>query len=84
MDIDAAECGCEPGSVIPSDYCYNRTNDGVKPSWPIFFELVGDGEYRFLGRDYPYNGPRWHHPKGGGEPRQVAVWVNGVQAEAAE
>ena len=47
-------------SVIPSDYCYNRINDGIKLSWPTLFEYVKDGEYRCLGENYPYNGDIYH------------------------
>jgi hypothetical protein len=77
QDRVAAECGCDPGTVNPAHYCYNRVDDGAPAAGPIFLEYAGDNEYRFLGRDHPYNGRRWRYPKGG-EPRQVGVWVGGV------
>jgi hypothetical protein len=36
----------------------------------------GPGLYRFVGREHPYNGPLWWHPKRG-ESRVVGVWVGG-------
>lgn len=52
--------GIKEGSVIPSDYCYNRVNDGIKLSWPTLFEQVATGRYRCLGENYPYNGDVYH------------------------
>ena len=49
-----------PGSIIPSDYCYNRINDGISLSKPALFEHVGTGRYRCLGENYPYNGTIYH------------------------
>lgn len=48
------------GSIIPSDYCYNRINDGIALSKPTLFEYLGTGEYRCLGEHYPYNGVIYH------------------------
>lgn len=47
-------------SIIPSDYCYNRINDGIKLSWPTLFEHIEYGRYRCLGEHYPYNGDIYH------------------------
>ncbi len=48
------------GSIIPSDYCYNRVNDGIALSKPTLFEYVEAGRYRCLGEHYPYNGSIYH------------------------
>lgn len=48
------------GSIIPSDYCYNRINDGIALSKPTLFEYVEAGRYRCLGDGYPYNGNIYH------------------------
>ena len=48
------------GSIIPSDYCYNRINDGIALSKPTLFEYVDRGQYRCLGERYPYNGDIYH------------------------
>ncbi len=78
----ARDCGCAEKSVLPSDHCYDRTNDGISPDLPAMFLHCGRGLYRFVGRDYPYSGPQMHYPQGG-KPRQVAVWVNGVRTDTA-
>ena len=73
----AEACDCARGSVIPSDYCYDRINDGVRPAEHVpMFERIGRGLYKFLGRNYPYDGPLIHYPKDG-PPRQVGQWVKG-------
>lgn len=48
------------GSVIPSDYCYNRVNDGITLAKPTLFEYVEYGKYRCLGKNYPYDGIVYH------------------------
>lgn len=55
--------GTKEGSVIPSDYCYNRVNNGITLNKPAVFEFLGRGKYRCLGLAYPYNGPIYHKPK---------------------
>jgi hypothetical protein len=75
----ADECGCAKGSVLPSDHCYNRTNNGIRLENAPMFLHVGDersGLYRFVGLNYPYTGPLYHYPKGG-PPLQVGEWVAG-------
>lgn len=57
----------KPGSIIPSDYCYNRVNNGISLDKPALFEFLGKGKYRCLGSNYPYNGPIYHKPRGYGE-----------------
>lgn len=52
--------GITEGSIIPSDYCYNRVNDGITLAKPTLFEYVGTGRYRCLGVQYPYNGSIYH------------------------
>ena len=47
-------------SIIPSDYCYNRVNDGITLSKPTFFEYLGHNNYRCLGENYPYTGDIYH------------------------
>ena len=52
--------GITEGSIIPSDYCYNRVNDGITLAKPTLFEYVETGKYRCLGVQYPYNGSIYH------------------------
>lgn len=51
-------------SCIPSDYCYNRVNNGITLSNPTLFEYIGVGKYRCLGLNYPYNGKIYHRARG--------------------
>ena len=75
----AAECGCKMGSVLPSDHCYNRVNDGLPPDHTPMFVHEGKGLYRFIGKNAPYTGKRMHYPKGKNtQPRHVSDWELGV------
>ena len=67
-----------PSSVIPSDYCYNRWNHGVKEQPPILL-WVRTGEYRFIGPDQPWNGEVWGRPFGTSGDRVIGECVNGVR-----
>lgn len=62
--------GTNPTSVIPSDYCYNITNKGI-PFKTHLFEFLGAGDYKCLGKNYPYSGDiLWKGEK-------VGEWENG-------
>ena len=66
------------GSIIPSDYCYNRLNNGIKFEKHLhLFEYTDDKKYRYLGLDYPFCGKILHKCKGGFEV-VVGELVNGV------
>lgn len=70
--------GCNPGSIIPSDYCYNRINNGIDfENFLHIFEFMGNGMYKYLGENYPYSGTIFHKPKGGYEIA-IGKWSNGV------
>ena len=71
--------GRNKSSVIPSDYCYNRLNFGIDYNKNVhLFEFLGDGEYRYLGIDYPYNGKLYHKIKGTDNAAIVGEVVGGV------
>lgn len=56
--------------VIPSDYCYNMINAGIKFEHHLF-EYLGNSRYKVLGKDYLFVGPiLW---KG----RKVGEWQKG-------
>ena len=60
--------GCNPTSVIPSDYCYNRLNNGINyEKYLHLFEYTDSKTYRYLGLNFPYTGKIIHKPKGGCE-----------------
>jgi hypothetical protein len=86
-ELVSDECGCERSSVLLSDHCYNRTNNGIPSNNDPMFEHVEDPErsgfYRFLGRHAPYTGAQWHYPKGGA-PHIVGQWYRGTLTPIAE
>lgn len=56
--------GRTTGSVIPTDYCYNRFNNGIDFEKHLkIFEYVSRGKFRYLGKNYPYSGKVYHKPK---------------------
>ncbi|PVZ64530.1 McrB family protein [Pelagibaculum spongiae] len=71
---DALKHRIDKASVKPSDYCYNRAYK-TTPFTMLIFEYV-DGQYRFLGEDYPYSGKIFQKPKGKSE-KVVGQWVDG-------
>lgn len=75
--------GTKQGSIIPSDYCYNRVNNGITLKKPALFEFLGDGNYRCLGLYYPYNGSIYHKPKGQ-EEFIVGKCINGERIIASD
>ena len=71
--------GTNSGSIIPSDYCYNRTNKGIEfLKKPRLLFSLGDGMYECLGEDYPFNGPVYTCEKGSDKEIKVGVWENGT------
>jgi len=57
--------GRNTDSVIPSDYCYNRLNNGINhETQPHLFEYTSRKTYIYLGLNYPYTGKIYHKPKG--------------------
>lgn len=73
----------EKDSVLPSDYCYNRINNGITLNKPTVFEFLGKSRYRCLGAGYPYNGLIYHQPKGQIE-FVVGNCINGVREIAPD
>lgn len=70
--------GCNPSSIIPSDYCYNRLNNGIDfGNYLHIFEYLTRSSYKYLGENYPYNGKIYHKPRSGKEI-VVGEWVNGT------
>jgi hypothetical protein len=66
------------GSIIPSDYCYNRANKGIDfEKKPRLLEYLGDGMYKCLGEHYPYDKPVYTREKGAAEDVVVGRWENG-------
>lgn len=65
------------GNILPSDYCYNRYNKGLKGfEGPFLFEYLGPNQYKILGENYPYNGPISYKPRGENE-KIIGSWTAG-------
>jgi len=64
-----------PESVLPSDFCYNTTNKKLKFNKHLF-EHLSDGNYRYLGENYSYNG-LIYHKRSGGEQELIGEWKDG-------
>ena len=63
------------GSIIPSDYCYNRVNKGIEfHKKPRLFHFLGEGMYECLGENYLYTGDVENASDG----TVVGSWENGV------
>lgn len=69
--------GTNPASVLPSDYCYNRWNQGIARQQPLFVR-VGAGEYRYVGPDQPYTGLVFWRPKSSAADQVAGERVDGV------
>jgi hypothetical protein len=68
--------GTNPSSIIPSDYCYNRCNDGINFDKHIF-EYLGRNSYKYLGEGYSYTGEICHKPIGQMDEKIIGKWING-------
>lgn len=81
LDVDevlaAGGVSDKKGSILPTDYCYNRYNNGLGDfNGPHLFEYTEDGRFLVLGEGYPYTGNIFHKPKGQPE-RIVGSWDSG-------
>jgi hypothetical protein len=66
-----------PVSVIPSDYCYNRFNNGIGFTKHLFVYIT-KSTYKYVGENYAYTGLIFHKPKGFEEELVVGEWLNGT------
>ncbi|MFL0365274.1 DUF6998 domain-containing protein [Pseudobacillus sp. 179-B 2D1 NHS] len=71
--------GTNPDSVILSDYCYNRFNNGT-PFNKHLFLYINRNTYKYLEEHYPYTGLIFHKPKGSDEEIVIGEWRNGVSS----
>lgn len=71
--------GTNKKSIIPSDYCYNRSNKGDVWNNPLFFMYKKEKNrknYRVVGEGYPYTGPVYWRPRGS-EEKIIGECING-------
>ncbi len=67
------------GSIIPSDYCYDRANKGIDfNKKPRLFAFLGDGMYECLGENYPFTGTVYTREKCSKSECVVGAWENGI------
>ncbi len=80
-----AQKGINPESAYPTDYCYNRVNDGIindgiiDPERPAVFEYIGRGRFYCRGRGYSYSGLIFQRPKGAKKDEVVGCCKNGIR-----
>jgi len=69
-------------SIMPSDYCYNRTNEDKLQNKKLLdfniFEYIDKSVYKYLGENFAYNNDIIHHPKFG-RPYVIGYWRHGVR-----
>jgi len=75
-DMVSNKFGTDRSSILPSDYCYNRYNEGISFNKHLFV-MINRNEYKFVGEGYPYSGRVYWKPKGGKTELIVGEWRNG-------
>lgn len=78
-EIVRAKYDVKYGSIIPTDYCYNRYNFGVKKfkNSPHFFEYIERNKFKVIGDNQPYSGCIYHKRKDGEKEQIVGKWQKG-------
>ncbi|SEO08646.1 hypothetical protein SAMN04489762_3453 [Terribacillus saccharophilus] len=71
--------GTNPESVILSDYCYNRYNNGIDFNNHLF-EYINRSSYKYLGEGSAFTGLIFQRPKGHERETIVGEWINGVKS----
>ena len=72
IDQVEKEFGRKRRSIIPSDYCYNRINQGIAFTKHAF--IFTEGKYKFVDTDFAYSGSICADGK---KERVVGLWENG-------
>ena len=70
--------GVNTSSVVPSDFCYNRVNDGIgfrKDN--RIFKYIRRNAYEYIGENYPYTVKIFHKPFKSKTEVVVGEWVKG-------
>lgn len=71
--------GTNPKSILLSDYCYNRYNNGADFNKHLF-EYIDRNSYKYLGEKSAFTGLIFHKPKGQEKEIIVGEWNNGVKS----
>ncbi|HAS6350087.1 TPA: HNH endonuclease [Vibrio parahaemolyticus] len=86
-NLMAETYGTNPNSVLPPDYCYNRTNNGIDKSGMLkqkFLIRIESGQYRYVGFDYKFNGYVYQKPHGSKVETIVGFWKDGIYSEVRQ
>lgn len=70
--------GTNPGSVILSDYCYNRVNKGISFTQHLF-EYMTKSTYKYIGEHANYTGLIVRKARGAEAEEVVGEWNDGVR-----
>jgi hypothetical protein len=66
-------------SILPSDFCYNRYNKGIKFNRQNrYFIFIKPGLYHYVGPNYPFTGEVIHKPTGEKREYIYGYYKNGV------
>ena len=68
--------GTHASSIIPSDYCYNRFNKGIRFDKHIFV-YIDHNTYKYLGENYQFTGLIFHKPANQDKDFIVGEWIAG-------
>lgn len=74
----AEKYGTNTGSVMLSDYCYNRYNNGIAFTKHLF-QYIDRNTYKYLGEHANYTGLIFHKQQGEATERIVGEWIGGVK-----
>ena len=79
MVVDSNLGNWKRGSIIPTDYCYNRINNGIDfESQPHCFTVDEHANYRILGQDAGYTGKIYHRTRNSSKLTVVGEWRKGT------
>lgn len=66
------------GSVIPTDYCYNRWNKGI-PFTEHLFEYLIRNTFKYIGENAQYTGLIYRKAQGSDLEEVIGEWKDGVK-----
>ena len=78
------QCDIKLGSIIPTDYCYNRINQGIIKGntfddvRPRLLHYVKYGVFQCIGSNKPYSGTVKARPQGTYKDITVGEWIKGA------
>jgi len=75
-DLVTVQYGTNANSIIPSDYCYNRFNSGIKFNKHLF-EYIDTNHYQYLGEDFPFTGLIYHKSANQNFYFIIGEWIAG-------